>query len=373
LSHWEPLNVDWSRAPYRRLVGVGGIGGGSFFALKGTHTLGREESRSGRFLDRRDYCKLHIIGHYVQTLLGPEFKTFPTGCVGGDDLGRQMLNEMAEAGMDTRFVQVLPGEQTMTSICLVYPDGSGGNLTTDDSANERLTPESVVTAFHQILPPGDKTGGVVLAAPEVSLEARLELLQLGKAHGFYNFLAINSEEAGSPHVAALFEQADFLALNLDEAAALCRTALSGPAFPDAGIEALLSAYPDTPGAAEDAEELIVEKVNLLLMNTFPPDTAITAGSKGSWVCQDGDLRRLPALPVTPVGTSGAGDAFLAGLIVGKVAGLSLFETHELANLVAAYSVTSPHTIHPNLDRLSLRQFARDLDLHLSWVVRELLS
>ena len=42
-----------------------------FFALDGNHTLGREESRSGHFLDRRDYCKLHIVSHYVCRLLGP--------------------------------------------------------------------------------------------------------------------------------------------------------------------------------------------------------------------------------------------------------------------------------------------------------------
>ena len=50
---------------YRALIGVGGIGSGTFFALQGNETLGREESRLGRFLDRRDYCKLHIIAHYV--------------------------------------------------------------------------------------------------------------------------------------------------------------------------------------------------------------------------------------------------------------------------------------------------------------------
>ena len=57
----------------RRLIGIGGIGSGTFFALNGNHTLGREESRGGRFLDRRDYCKLHIISHYVRPLLGGRF------------------------------------------------------------------------------------------------------------------------------------------------------------------------------------------------------------------------------------------------------------------------------------------------------------
>jgi len=56
--------------PYRRIVGVGGIGTGLFFALEGAHDLGRDESRPARLLDVRDYCKLHIVAHYAAVLLG---------------------------------------------------------------------------------------------------------------------------------------------------------------------------------------------------------------------------------------------------------------------------------------------------------------
>ncbi len=62
-----PLAPD---APFRRLVGVGGIGGGMFLALEGDRTLGRNESRPARLLDVRDYGKLHIVAHHVAMLLG---------------------------------------------------------------------------------------------------------------------------------------------------------------------------------------------------------------------------------------------------------------------------------------------------------------
>lgn len=61
------LKLDIASASYQAMIGTGGIGSGVFFALDGDHTLGREESRSGRFLDKRDYCKLHIISHYVKS------------------------------------------------------------------------------------------------------------------------------------------------------------------------------------------------------------------------------------------------------------------------------------------------------------------
>ena len=57
---------------------------------------------------------------------------------------------------------------------------------------------------------------------------------------------------------------------------------------------------------------------------------------------------LPAFPTRMVSTAGAGDAFLAGVITGLVADLSLTQAQELGSLVAALSVTSPHTINPEL-------------------------
>jgi len=50
------LNIDINKCRYKSMIGVGGIGSGMFFLLNGNHTIGREESRSGYFLDRRDYC-----------------------------------------------------------------------------------------------------------------------------------------------------------------------------------------------------------------------------------------------------------------------------------------------------------------------------
>ncbi len=84
---WDVGRCDVSRGLHQlcrrafstRMIGTGGIGSGRFFALDGNHTLGREESRSGRFLDRRDYCKLHIVSHYVRPLLGPSFTAIAIG------------------------------------------------------------------------------------------------------------------------------------------------------------------------------------------------------------------------------------------------------------------------------------------------------
>ena len=71
------------------------------------------------------------------------------------------------------------------------------------------------------------------------------------------------------------------------------------------------------------------------------------------------LTHLPALPVPVVGTAGAGDAHLAGIIAGLAAGLPLREAHQLGVLTAAVAVQSPHTINFELDREALWVCAGD--------------
>jgi len=330
------------------MLGVGGIGAGRFFALKGNHTLGREESRAGHFLPNRDYCKLHIISHYVKTLLGPEFAVVPIGRVGDDQTGAALVAEMAQAGLDVRYVRVSPEAQTLYSFCFIYPDGSGGNLTTDDSACMRLDDAGVSEA----LPEFERYAGrgLVLAAPEVPLAARRRLLELGNAHGFFRVASFVSAEMAEAVETGLLAQVDLLAVNLDEAAAAVRLDPAGMA-----PEAIVSAA---------VEKLSASHPGLRL--------SITAGRRGSWSWDGAVLAPLPPFPVQAVATAGAGDAHLAGMIAGLSAGLDLAQAQELASLAAAMSVTSPHTIHPDLDGESLKVFAAGLPVRLAPQVRGLL-
>lgn len=345
---YTPLRVNLRQARYRALIGVGGIGGGVFFALDGNHTLGREESRSGRFLDRRDYCKLHIIAHYVKVLLGPEFAVIPIGRVGDDAIGRRLLEEMAHVGLDLRYVRALPGEQTLYSICLVYPDGSGGNLTVNDSACQRVDHTVVSEAEAEFARYAGR--GIALAVPEVPLEARLRLLELGTQYRFLRVAAFTTGEIRAPRAREMLRQTDLVAMNVSEAAALA--GVPEETAPRAVVEAALAAL------GEVGDGMMV---------------SITAGREGSWSWDGRELAHVPALPVEVVSTAGAGDAHLAGILVGLVAGLDLRQAQELGTLVAALSVTSPHTIAPEVDYEGLRLLAQSLRLPLAEPIRGLLG
>jgi sugar/nucleoside kinase (ribokinase family) len=338
-----PLGPD---APYRRIVGVGGIGTGIVFALEGAHELGRNESRPGRLLDVRDYCKLHIVAHYPSVLLGarPEgtpFHVLPMGKVGDDDAGRRLRTEMADAGMDVRFVDAVSNSPTLFSVCFLYPDGSGGNITTSTSAAAALNAADVDRALDHL-----DSRTIALALPEVPLIARHHLLRRAGERGALRVATLTSAEMGAALASGFLADVDLLSLNEDEA-----SALNAAAF-----------------ATDEPPPLLVGCASALRGAQPRMRICLTAGVRGSFVLDGQHWTPVPALPVESVSTAGAGDAFLGGVLAGLALGLPLAPAEasgarpltsaaELGALLAAYSVTSPHTIHPDAGAPSLRAFA----------------
>jgi ribokinase len=318
------LRLPPGEQKYRGLVGTGGIGHGSFFLLEGNQTLGREESRLGGFLDRNDYCKLHIICHYVKLLLGERMQVVPIGRVGDDDSGRRLAAEMEAVGLDLRHVRAADGLPTLFSFCFLYPDGSGGNLTTGNSASGAVDAAAIGEAEPSLRAFG--RSGIALAVPEVPLGVRRMLLEHAARFGLLRVASFSRAEMDEVRGSGLLGQVDLLAVNLEEAAAA------------AGKSAASTRSEPALIARNAAEALTRDFPHLRL--------SITAGKAGSWSWQEGALTFDESVPVEVAGTSGAGDAHCAGILAGMAAGHSLAEAQQLGTIVAAASVTSPHTIHP---------------------------
>ena len=193
--------------------------------------------------------------------------------------------------------------------------------------------------------------GIALAVPETPLAAREELIRLASAHRFFRAAAFTSGEMRDIVEGDLLRSVDLLAINMDEAAAAAGMAAeSGP-----------------------AEEIINAAMKRLSRINPAMMVSLTGGARGSW-CWDGKrLTHRPVFPAKVESTAGAGDAHLSGILAGLSAGLSLVAAQELAGLVAALSVTSPHTIHDGIDRHSLRVFADHCGAALSDSVRELVE
>jgi sugar/nucleoside kinase (ribokinase family) len=341
------LNIE--NYSYEAVIGTGGIGSGIFLALKGDQTLGREESRAVRILDQRDYCKLHIIFHYVKTLLTEGYPVIPVGKVGNDAAGVQLLQEMQAAGLDLRFVEICQDLNTTFSYSFLYPNGEGGNLTVDNAASSRVDPATIRRIKPEFALYREKC--IALAVPEVPIEARSEFLNLAS---FYQCFRVTSFLSGEIKMAielGMMEQIDLLSINLEEAATMI----------------------DLVGDSSSGSDILQRALDKLLSLNPKMLVAVTGGKNGSWSWDGRKLFHLPAIETRVVNAAGAGDAFLAGLIISLIAGLELSQAQEFANLLAAMSVNSRHTIHPAITRISLSDFAAQHNLQLSRPIRTMIS
>jgi len=334
---------------YDGIIGTGGIGSGKFFVMNGNHTLGREESRSGHFLDIRDYCKQHIILHYVKVLLGECFEVMPVGKIGDDDVGKTLSAEMRETGFDMKLIEEVPETSTLFSFCFYYPDGSGGNLTTDNSASSLVDTEYIKTAEPDIKRLGP--GGMIMAAPEVPLAARKKLIELGNHYGLFCTASFTTGEMSEVLNSEIPGMTDLIAINIDEASAA------------AGVIA----------GKEDSLSVVRLAIQNLRKKNSNMHISVTGGKDGSWCWDGNDLKWFPAIKVDPVSTAGAGDAFFAGIISGLALGLHIFDAQQLASLVAGLSVCSPDTINKEIERQSLRQFMVSSEGHFSKTILKLLE
>jgi sugar/nucleoside kinase (ribokinase family) len=350
------LRIDNS-SRYDRLVGIGGIGSGIFFALEGDHTLGRNESRAGQLLDVRDYCKLHIVIHYVARLLGAQpsgipFHVLAVGKIGNDAAGKSVLQEMTATGIDTRFVTTAAGHPTLFSVCFQYPDHTGGNITTNNSAAGTLCNRDLDAVAGLLRSGGART--IALALPEVPLEARKYFLEIATRAGNFRAASFVVGEIALARSWGLFSQLDLVSLNGDEAAELVGEHLSS-----------------------DNPQRFLDKCLAFLRSSYPQlQLVISAGKDGAYAVGCEGWNYCPAPKVEVASTAGAGDSLLGGILAGLAAGIPLLSPQprragnvetalDLGVLLASYKVTSPHTIHPGADVRALIEFAASVGVDVA--------
>jgi len=116
---------------------------------------------------------------------------------------------------------------------------------------------------------------------------------------------------------------------------------------------------------ERAAELTVTRPRLRML--------VSMGRKGAYGFECGAWQFCPAPILEPRSTAGAGDALLAGVLCGLAAGVPFIAPKECGSSFAgrilhtaldfgvlngSFSVTSPHTIHPDAELENLFSFAK---------------
>ena len=224
----------------------------------------------------------------------------------GDDLfGDNTMRNFAALGMDTAHVKRVAG--TPSGVATILVDESGENcILIVKGANGELSPADVERAGEAL-----KTCDLILLQLEVPLETVYAAIRFGKAHGVRTVL--NPAPATPALDIAYVREVSYFIPNESELAIL--TGMQTET--DADVEAAATA------SSRKACKAVI----------------VTLGGRGALLATAEGTRRIAPTPVTPLDTTGAGDAFVGAFARYHAAGASLDEALTRAARYAADSVT----------------------------------
>jgi sugar/nucleoside kinase (ribokinase family) len=225
------------------------------------------------------------------------------GCVGDDERGRHSYGELRMAGVDARLA-VDPDLPTGTCIVLVGRDGER-TMVPDAGANDALKEEDLAD----------------------------ELIEAGGHLHVAGYALLR--EGSRPAARAAIRRA--LRVGMSVSVDPSSSALLSPEFLDwaEGAGLLL---PNVPEASALTGERDPERAARLLADRFD-EVVVTLGAEGALWTDGREVARVPAEAVEAVkDTTGAGDAFVAGLLAARLGGASVSEALASGCRLAARAV-----------------------------------
>lgn len=232
--------------------------------------------------------------------LGAE--TTMIGAVGGDAFGAELKKALKKEGVDTSYIRVLASEATgVASILLAEGDNS---IVVVPGANGHCLPEDLDQCEEKIA-----EADLVLLQLEIPLLTVEYAIKLARKHG--KTVMLNPAPAQSLSQ-DLLSKVDYLTPNRSELA-------------------LLTRMPHESTIAQGIEQLLAAGVFCCVT---------TLGAEGVvYREKGGNLVKVSGYRVPVVDTTGAGDAFNAGLAFALAQKKSIQEAAELAVQVSALAVT----------------------------------
>jgi len=230
--------------------------------------------------------------------------------IGKDAFGEMALRLYRDEGIDVAHVKQTVG--ALTGVGFIMVEAASGNncIVIDPGANELLTADDISGCSAAF-----ESTSVVLTQLEIPVAAAEAALRLGRAGGAITILNPAPVRPLPPSVLQLI---DVLTPNQSEAKVLTSRS------PDAVIE-----------PEELARELIRGGVKQVVM---------TLGEKGALIVTPSSSLHVPAVPMSAVDTTGAGDAFNAGLATALASGASLEAAVQFAVVTGGLAVTKEGVI-----------------------------
>jgi len=196
--------------------------------------------------------------------------------VGDDMFGGNTIKNLASFGIDTRYVTAVPGRSSGVAPIMVEPSGENSILIVK-GANADLLPADIEAAAEDL-----KACSLILLQLEIPVDTVYAAIEFGKKHGIETLL--NPAPAVSNLDPERIKHASFLVPNETELAILT-------GHPVEGIEA----------AELAARDLITKGIQTII---------VTLGARGALLVTKTQATLIPPVEVTPVDTTGAGDAFI---------------------------------------------------------------
>ena len=248
----------------------------------------------------------------VMAKLGASVRS--VGALGSDPISAVLRDLLRAGGIDVTGLVTKRAEQTSASVLPVRPNG-------DRPAWHCIGANGAFTLDDMDLAAVDQVDLVHLGGPEfLGGDAAAELLQRGR-----------------------------------EAGAVTSVDLLAPGDPDM-LEWVGAVLPHTDYFLPNDEQLLgltgrdsLEDAARVLLDRGVGCVAVTCGADGALVVSAAGAEKVPAFDVEVVDTTGCGDAFSAGFLVGVVGGRTPAQAAVLGNATAAQVVGGVGTDHGEFD------------------------
>ena len=231
-------------------------------------------------------------------------RSYFAGIIGDDKLSEIATDLYAAEGVNTQYLHQTDRLPTGAGFIILNQAGENG-IIIDVGAIGLMNAEFVDKVEDQIA-----GSNIVMTVLEIPVEAAGRSMALGRKHGVRTIL---NPAPAVELPAEILGQVDFLTPNETE------------------LRVLMGLPPDDSSQSETlAKQLHQQGVETVV---------VTMGEHGAMIVTDDGVSVVPGIKVNVVDTTGAGDAFNAGLAMALAEGRALVEAVQFANCAGALACT----------------------------------
>lgn len=280
---------------------------------------------TGRNAGRVEYVHGGVARNVVEDIANVELR--PT-----------FLSIVDDTPMGEAVVQKLKNHKVNTDYVLTRPDGMGTWLAVFDNNGDvagSISKRPDMYPVAELL--AEKGDEIFSSVRSVVLEIGLDkeivkgTLELSKKHNVKTFALVANMSIAAER-RDLLQQFDCVICNQQEA----------------GILFLDDYEHKTP---EEMRDILAERI----LSARIPSMVVTMGADGAvFASEQGEKGVCPARKVQVKDTTGAGDAFCAGVAIGMTYGKTMAEAVEIGTMLAASVITSSENVCPRFQPAELR-------------------